>query len=72
MKNKTIIIEFENGKSKTYSLSEFDFFAEPNELEHKEQCIIIKMSDLTKSFTYEIDENDEIIHKEAIKITFVS
>ena len=63
----TIDIEYPNGKRKKYSHSDFDFYASTNELEHKTENLIITLSDLKKSFTYDIDEyTGEITKKDYI------
>lgn len=66
MNYKSIIIEFSNGRIQHYSLENFDYFSVPNELEHKEENIIICMDDLPQSFIYETNEQGEIIHTEKI------
>lgn len=65
MSFKTIEIEFSNGRKRTFPSSNFDFYVSTNELEHKSDNIIITLSDLSHSFTYEQDElNGEITCKE--------
>ena len=67
MTYKAIEIEYPNGRRRTYSPSDFDYYAATNELEHKSENIIITLSDLCKSFTYEEDEQSgEMTDKELL------
>ena len=69
--SKTLHIEFQNGKSRDYMLSDFEFFSTTKELEHHTDNIIISLEDIKHSFVYELDDNNEIFYKEQIKVTFV-
>lgn len=72
MHYKSIKITFPNGRVKTYLYSTFDYYAATNELEHKDENIIITLDCTTKSFVYETDElSGEMINKEYISIDFV-
>ncbi|MCQ2974962.1 MAG: hypothetical protein MJ211_09135 [Bacteroidales bacterium] len=70
MNYKIVQIEFENGYIKKYPISDFDFYGKTNELEHKRENIIINLSDYSRSFCYELDDNYEIDNKTPIKISF--
>lgn len=59
-------ITFPNGEIKTFDISDFEYFAPVNELEHKRENIIINLSHICKSFTYDTDERGEIINKDFI------
>lgn len=59
-------IAFPNGEIKTFDISDFEYFAPVNELEHKTENIIINLSQSGKSFTYDTDERGEIINKDFI------
>lgn len=66
------MITFPNGRVNTYPYSAFDYYVATNELEHKEESIIITLDYIAKSFVYETDEmSGEIINKEYISIEFV-
>lgn len=66
MNNKSILIEFPNGRIRHYPIEDFDYYSVSNELEHKEENIIICIDDLSRSFTYELNEQGEIINKEKL------
>ena len=69
MQYETIKITFPNGRIKLYSYSSFDFYASTNELEHKEENIIIMLNNLSLSFVYEIDVlSGEISNKENVSV----
>ena len=71
MINQSIVhIEFQNGETKNYSIQDFEYFANTNELEHMEESIIISLNSPQQSFRYILDNNDEILYKEYIKVTF--
>lgn len=71
MPYNSIKITFPTGRVKTYPYSAFDYYATTNELEHKEESIIITLDSITKSFVYETDElSGEMINKEYISIEF--
>lgn len=71
MQYNSIKIIFPNGRIKSYAYSAFDYFVATNELEHKEESIIIKLDNISKSFIYEVDElSGEMINKEYISIEF--
>lgn len=61
-----IRITFPNGKIKTFAICEFESFASVNELEHKEDNIIINLNQIKKSFIYDTNDNGEIINKDFI------
>ena len=61
-----IRITFPNGKIKTFAIREFEYFASVNELEHKEDNIIINLNQIKKSFIYDTNDNGEIINKDFI------
>lgn len=72
MHYKSIKITYPNGIVKNYPYSAFDFYAATNELEHKEENIIISLANTSKSFVYETDNlSDEIVNKEFVSIEFV-
>lgn len=72
MQYNSIKITFPNGRVKTYPYSAFDYYAATNELEHKEENIIVSLANTSKSFVYETDElSGEIINKEYISIELV-
>lgn len=64
-----IRITFPNGEIKTFDISDFEYFAPVNELEHKRENIIINLSQICKSFTYDTDDCGEIINKDFITST---
>lgn len=65
-KNSKIRITFPNGKIITFATCEFEYFASVNELEHKEDNIIINLNQIKKSFIYDVNDNGEIINKDFI------
>lgn len=72
MQYNSIKITFPNGRVKTYPYSAFDYYAATNEIEHKEENIIISPAIISKSFVYEMDELlGEMINKEYISIEFI-
>lgn len=67
MQFTSVIITFPNGRIKHFASSDFDFFSSTNELEHKEENIIITLDDLSHSFVYETDElSGEMVCKKQI------
>lgn len=71
MHYNSIKITFPNGRVKAYSISCFDYYAATNELEHKEENIIVSLSNPSKSFIYETDKlSNEMVNKEYISIDF--
>lgn len=72
MQYNSIMISFPNGIVKTYPYSAFDYYIATNELEHKEENIIISLGNFSKSFVYEIDKlTGEMTYKEYISIEYV-
>lgn len=72
MNYQTVILEFPNGKIRHIAMSEFDYYAAPNELEHKKENIIIHLDNLALSFIYETNDRGEIVNREEIcSISFV-
>lgn len=72
MQYNSIKITFPNGRVKVYPYSAFEYYAAINELEHKEENIIISLAKTSKSFVYETDElSGEMINKEYISIEFI-
>lgn len=72
MQYNSINITFPNGRVKKYPYSTFDYYATTNELEHKEENIIISLTNTSKSFVYETDEfSNEMINKEYICVDFI-
>lgn len=61
-----IKITFPNGKTNTFAICEFEYFASVNELEHKEDNIIINLNQIKKSFIYDINDIGEITNKNFI------
>ena len=61
-------IEFPSGRTKSFYLEEFDYYARTNELQHKSEPIIIDLSDLSKSFMSELGDNDEMANKEFVVV----
>ena len=69
MQFTSVIITFPNGRRKHYAFTEFDFFRSANELEHKEENIIITLDNLSHSFVYETDElSGEMVCKEQVSV----
>lgn len=71
MQYNSIKITFPNGRIKTYPYSDFDYYIATNELEHKEENIIISLDNTSKSFVYETDEvSGEMVNKEYVSVVF--
>ncbi|MBQ0031144.1 MAG: hypothetical protein KBT32_12040 [Bacteroidales bacterium] len=71
MKFSFIKIQYPNGRVTILPYSSFDLYA-TNELEHKEENIIITLDDITHSFIYETDViSGEIVNKEQIKVSLL-
>ena len=71
MQYESIKITFPNSRVKTYPYSAFEYYAATNELEHKDESIIIPLDCITKSFVYETDElSGEMTNKEYVSIEF--
>ena len=69
---QTVIVELLNGQTRHFPMNEFDYFAFSNELEHKEENIVVSIGNIAKSFIYETDERGEIVDCETIsRITFI-
>lgn len=65
MQFSKVIVTLPNGRIKRFSSSDFDFYASTNELEHKEENIIITLDNLSYSFIYECEElTGEMLCKE--------
>lgn len=65
----SIKITYPNGKCKSFTPSSFEYYSSTNELEHKQDNIIITLNDISKSFIYETDDlTGEITYKEFINI----
>lgn len=65
-----IIITMSNGKVMEYHLADFERYG--NELEHKEENIIINTEKPKESFIYELSKRKEIENKDYIvKVEFV-
>lgn len=72
MQCNSIRITLPNGRTKDYPFFSFDYYAATNELEHKEENIIIALDDTAKSFIYETDElSDEIVNREYVSVVFI-
>ena len=61
---KHITLIFSNGRTRTFDVQEFEQFGD--ELEHKTENIIINTLHPEQSFTYELNEKNEISNKEPI------
>ena len=69
MHDKVITITFHNGLSRKYPIDEFEQFG--YELEHRTENLIIDIQQPSHSFTYETDDDGEIINKEPIVISYI-
>ena len=68
-----IKIHYPNGRVKTFPYSSFDLYISTNELEHREDKLIITLDDLSRSFIYETDElSGEIVNKEMVIVELLS
>lgn len=71
MQYNSIKITLPNGRVIHYPYSSFDYYATTNELEHKEENIIISLGNVSKSFVYETEElSNEMVSKECISVVF--
>lgn len=69
MQFSKVIVTLPNSRIKRFTSSDFDLYASTNELEHKEENIIISLDDLSCSFVYETDElSGEMVHKEQVSV----
>lgn len=72
MQYNFIKITFPNGRVKFYPYSSFDYYTVTNELEHKEENVIITLNDLSHSFVYETDIlTDEITNRNFICVQLI-
>lgn len=72
MQYNSIKITFPNGKVKIFPYNSFEYYAATNELEHKDENIIITLNDISYSFEYETDKRfNEITNKDFINVQLI-